>query len=239
MASAARPVGRPKPIARGPRPVVFLGPSLPRAEAEAILDADYRPPVRRGDLDGIGPARTVVVIDGEFRQNLAVSPGEILRLLADGIRVVGASSMGALRAAETRAHGMIGVGRIYEWYASGEIEGDDEVAVAYCPDRLTPLTVPLVHVRAWLRRATDSGTLTHAEARMLLRRTGRIFYEERTPRRLERLIAESLDPARLDAMRSSGVAGIPDVKSDDARLALGFVRLSPSVEHHLIPGVIP
>ena len=36
--------------------------------------------------------------------------------------------MGALRAAETRAHGMIGIGQIFEWYASGEIEGDDEVA---------------------------------------------------------------------------------------------------------------
>ena len=132
---------------------------------------------------------------------------------------------------------MIGIGRIYEWYASGEIEGDDEVAVAYCPERLAPLTVPLVHVRAWLRRETDAGALTPPEARKLLRRAGRIFYEERTPRRLERLIAESLGPVRLDAMRSDGTAEIPDVKSDDARLALNFVRLS--LECHPIPGAMP
>jgi hypothetical protein len=61
-------------LAEGPRPVVFLGPSLPRPVAEAILEADYRPPVRRGDLDDVGQARTVLLIDGEFRQSLSVSP---------------------------------------------------------------------------------------------------------------------------------------------------------------------
>jgi hypothetical protein len=207
--------------------VVFLGPSLPRSEAEAILDADYRPPVRRGDLEDIGRARTVVIIDGEFRQNLSVSPGEILRLLSVGVRVVGASSMGALRAAETGARGMIGIGLIYEWYASGVIDGDDEVAVAYCPDRLAALTVPLINVRVWLRRAAAAGALAQHEARILLRRAGRIFYAERTPERVQRLITDSLGPARLDALRSAGFDNIPDAKSEDARLALTFVRLSP------------
>jgi len=49
------------------RPIVYLGPSLPLARAQELLEADYRPPVKRGDL----PARhdgTIVIIDGESSQ---------------------------------------------------------------------------------------------------------------------------------------------------------------------------
>ena len=73
-------------------PIVYLGPSLPLATAQRILRADYRPPVKRGDLprqhDGV-----IVIIDGEFGQNLSVSPKEILRLLDSGAMVIGAASM--------------------------------------------------------------------------------------------------------------------------------------------------
>ena len=66
-------------------PLVDLGPSLPVARAETLLAADYRPPVKRGDLptsyDG-----TIVMIDGELSQSLSASPKEILCLL-DGERV--------------------------------------------------------------------------------------------------------------------------------------------------------
>src|ERR1051325_6235037 len=123
-------------------PIVYLGPSLPRAEAEGILRARYRPPVRRGDLEAVEGAPLVVVIDGEFGQNLSVSPKEILRLLDGGTRVLGASSMGALRAAELFPYGMEGHGWIFENYKSGRITGDDEVALAYSPIDQSPLTVP-------------------------------------------------------------------------------------------------
>ena len=39
--------------------VVFLGPSLPLAEARSLLTADYRPPLRRGDLDAIAAPAVV------------------------------------------------------------------------------------------------------------------------------------------------------------------------------------
>ena len=53
---------------------------------------------------------------------------KIMHLIDSGVTVIGAASMGALRAAELDAYGMLGVGRIYQMYASGEICGDDEVA---------------------------------------------------------------------------------------------------------------
>jgi len=87
------------------RPLVaFLGPSLRSAEALGIVpQVELRPPICQGDLttvvEGLHP-RAILIVDGEFGQSLSVWHKEILHALHLGIRVVGASSMGALRAAE-------------------------------------------------------------------------------------------------------------------------------------------
>ncbi|MDD1646541.1 MAG: TfuA-related McrA-glycine thioamidation protein, partial [Methanomicrobiales archaeon] len=75
--------------------VVFLGPSLDRAEAARILDAHYRPPAARGDLSRAAEegARIIGLIDGVFFQESAVGHREILYAIQKGARVVGASSM--------------------------------------------------------------------------------------------------------------------------------------------------
>ena len=93
--------------------IVFLGPSLEREAAEKILPAEYLPPAKRGDLlraaqDGAG---IIGLIDGVFHQESAVAHREILAALKKGVRVVGASSMGALRAAEMDTLGMTGIAR--------------------------------------------------------------------------------------------------------------------------------
>src|SRR5688500_13179185 len=98
-----------------PQRIVFLGPSLPAQLARRLLpDGDLRPPIRRGDLDGIAAGAIVGIVDGLFAQTLAISPGEIREAIERGVTVYGAGSMGALRAAEVPA--VIGVGRIFEMY---------------------------------------------------------------------------------------------------------------------------
>ena len=110
--------------------VVFLGPTLAREDAERILDADYLPPICRGDLAKLPEhVRYVGIVDGEFYQSLSVSPKEVLKLLRRGVTVFGSSSMGALRAAETWKLGMIGVGKIFAMYRDGILDADDEVAL--------------------------------------------------------------------------------------------------------------
>src|SRR4051812_34796576 len=109
-----------------PAKVVFLGPSLPLEHAKRTLPgADYRPPIKRGDLDAIPGGTIVGMIDGVFGQTLAISPEEIREAVDRGVTIYGSSSMGALRAAEVR--GVLGVGRIFEMYRSGAIERDDGV----------------------------------------------------------------------------------------------------------------
>ncbi|NER31958.1 MAG: hypothetical protein F6J89_31220, partial [Symploca sp. SIO1C4] len=114
--------------------VIFLGPSLPRAEAREIVDAVYLPPAKQSDL--ISAVTTykpdiIALIDGVFLSYPSVWHKEILYALQQGVAVYGASSMGALRAAETSDFGMVGVGAIYRMYASGELIDDDEVALIH------------------------------------------------------------------------------------------------------------
>ena len=164
-------------------PVVYLGPSLPRREAEAILPGcDVRPPIRRGELyrDRQDGSSLFVIIDGVLHQEPAVSPREILDVLEDGALVVGASSMGALRAAECWPAGMLGVGAIYRLYRRGSLLSDDEVIVVYAPDgTYLPCSIPLINVRYALSRALRECRLSASEAEGILACAQRLHFSER------------------------------------------------------------
>ena len=132
--------------------VVFLGPSLPREEAAKLLDAEYRAPAQRGDVYaclGCG-VRRILLIDGLFHGVPSVWQRELLAAIDEGIEVLGASSMGALRATELLPYGMQGFGRIFESYRDGVIDGDYGSAA----DKTMPATRGL---RGRLRREALSG----------------------------------------------------------------------------------
>nr|MBA3446036.1 hypothetical protein [Pseudaminobacter sp.] len=98
--------------------IIFCGPTLQKEECAFYAGFEFRPPVRQGELYAaarIGP-RAIGIIDGYFDGEPAVWHKEILWALANGIAVFGASSMGALRAAELHTFGMRGIGRIFEAY---------------------------------------------------------------------------------------------------------------------------
>jgi hypothetical protein len=213
------------------KPVVYLGPSLRVAEAIRLLAADFRPPVKRGDLASAN-SQVVVILDGEFNQNYAVTPKEILHLLGAGVTVLGAASMGALRAVELAGCGMTGIGWVYEAYRNGLIDGDDEVALTYCPLTFQPLTVPLVNVRYWLEQLVAAGLLGAAEAQRVVRRARQIYYADRTPERLADVLQRNLGANRLAGFRCAGFQSIPDVKRADAMAALAVAGrlISPVAE---------
>ncbi len=129
-----------------------------------ILAAEYRPPAKRGDL--LASARegaTVIgLIDGVFHQESAVAHREILAAIKEGVKVIGASSMGALRAAEMDTLGMVGIGKIYRMYRSGELESDDEVALVFDPESGLALSEPLINIRCTLKRALDTRVISPA-----------------------------------------------------------------------------
>jgi hypothetical protein len=149
---------------------VFAGPSLPeRSRPQGPFD--WRSPASAGDLIRLAdrPPAKLCLIDGFFDSRPAPWHKEILTLMTRGTIVFGASSMGALRAAELHPFGMIGVGAIFEAYAAGRLTGDDEVALIHASDALgwTPLSVPMVELRATLIAACRASLIDVDTARRL------------------------------------------------------------------------
>ena len=152
--------------------IIFLGPSLSLQEAQKILpDAAYHVPVRCGDIIKVLrlKPKTIVMIDGFFEQTAAVWHKEILLALSMGVQVYGASSMGALRAAELGPYGMIGIGQIFEWYRDAVIIDDDEVALAHTKDDSFASTLtPMVNVRATLKEAIKAKLISDVQAETVI-----------------------------------------------------------------------
>ncbi len=176
--------------------VVFLGPTLPHEEAARVLDATYLPPARQGDVFRAVSAyrpRVVGLIDGAFLDVPAVWHRELLWAMSEGVHVLGAASMGALRAVELAPLGMRGVGRIFEAFRDGRwptddspFEDDDEVAVIHAPLEAgaRPLSDALVDLRATLDGAVMADVIDRAAARSLVATMKAIHFARRSFARL-------------------------------------------------------
>jgi hypothetical protein len=162
----------------------FAGPSLPAAERGDFPSVTFLPPCEAGDLLRLEAVEgdTICVIDGWFDHRPSLRHKELLLTLSRGVRLFGASSIGALRAAEMAPFGMIGIGAIYRAYADGRLTGDDEVALVHGPAEWDwrPLSVPLVDVRATLCRALRTRVFTPAAVREILRAARALHYVDRT-----------------------------------------------------------
>ena len=208
--------------------VVFLGPSLPRAEAVAELrraapGLRFRiaGPARQGDLWRalrLRP-RAIALVDGVFESAPSVWHHELLDVLDAGVVLLGAASMGALRAAELRGRGMIGVGTLFARYRDG-LADDAAVALLHADQShgWRPLTVPLCNAEHALLAAVSKGVLTAALGRRARAAARKLHYQERT---WDAVLQNARLPAAAQARwRTFAAAGLPDLKADDARLCL-------------------
>ena len=209
-----------------PKTIVFLGPSLDRAAAEKILAAEYRPPAKRGDIlraaaDG---AEIIVLIDGVFHQEAAVAHREVLAAVKAGVTVVGASSMGALRAAELHTLGMTGIGKIFGLYRDGKLVSDDEVALVFDPASGIALSEPLINIRCTLHKAEAAGIITPADNAALLAAAQSVFYPQRTYKKIAAAAGDAIDPETRERFLAFAAKNPADQKKEDAIAALEYVR---------------
>lgn len=215
--------------------VVFLGPSLSLHEARRLCRARFLPPARQGDVWralALRP-RAIALIDGVFEHVPSVWHHELLAALDAGVAVFGASSMGALRAAELDRFGMIGVGQIYRWFRDGELLDDAEVALLHADAEqgFRPLTVPLVNVRHAAACAVSEGVLTRKPAASLVTAAKGLFYQDRSwPAVIDRAARGWKEGARR-RFRTWFARGVEDLKARDARecleAAAAFVAQHP------------
>ncbi|MBW4623880.1 MAG: hypothetical protein KME17_31515 [Cyanosarcina radialis HA8281-LM2] len=212
---------------------VFLGPTLPRNQASALLTADYYPPARKGDIYRLIPSgvKTIVLIDGVFHSTPSVWQREIMEALAEGIQVIGASSMGALRAAELHRFGAIGCGTIFEWYRDGMIDGDDEVVLHHGGEEVSfyPMSEPLVNIRYTLLQAVRDRCLAPARAELLIAHAKELYYPQRSYRQLlQSPVLQDLSPLEKQQLEAYIRTRSVNLKRRDAIAALQLCgRLKP------------
>jgi len=168
------------------------------------------------------------IVDGQFGNAPSVWHKEILYAISAGVEVVGAASMGALRAAELAAFGMVGIGRIFRLFRSGLWTDDDEVAVLHAGEELDhrPLSETMANVRFTLRRLrrehnvdreTESELVRHLKGRHFSERTREALREharlllgsEAGGRLADRFERKYVDMKRADAQALLAHLGRP------------------------------
>ncbi len=221
--------------------VVYLGPTVSREEAQRVLDAAYRPPVSQGDVFRAAsqdpPPEAIGIIDGQFDHVPAVWHKEILWAMSQGIPVYGSASMGALRAAELQAFGMVGVGEIFEAFRDGVLEDDDEVAVVHGPAATDyrAMSESMVNIRATLRAAEQARVITTNSRHRLEAIAKAQYFAERSYRAIVNAAAGEVDRAELAAFAAWWPSGHVDQKRADA---LAMLRLMRERRPERIPGVL-
>lgn len=210
----------------GKKVVVFLGPSLDRETAKEIVDAEYRPPASRGDIfkavrEG---AEIIGLIDGVFFQACAIAHREILYALEEGVKVIGASSMGALRASELDSYGMEGVGKIYELFSAGELVSDDEVALIFEPGSYKPLSEPMVNIRYTIGLAEEQGLIDEETKEKILSIARSLYYPERDYEMILRAAEGELEEAVFARLKTFLNEERRDLKREDAIAALKRIK---------------
>ena len=200
--------------------MVFCGPSIAETEVQRLAPCICAPPIKRGDLAAAGDYDVVVILDGEFGQNLSVTPKEILAVLDRGTTVIGAASMGALRASELDRSGMIGVGWVYDYFRRCAVRRDADVALVYSPFDFKPITVPMVDLEYWMERASAAGLIAGRERALLLKLARTIFFADRTPDRVLDELRRAVGGDRLNSLLAFSGGTIPSVKAVDAAEAV-------------------
>lgn len=198
---------------------VFIGSTLRIADAQAVLEATYLPPVKQGDVRRLvakGVA-AIGIIDGFFHSVRSVWHKEILWAMSEGVHVYGSASMGALRAAELHAFGMVGVGRIFQMYRDGVLEDDDEVAVIHAPaeQEYVALSAAMVNIRVTLSSAANAQVISVETARLLESEAKSLYFPHRSYSKL--LDSEKLSASERKNLRDWLPKGEVDQKRSDAQ----------------------
>ena len=214
--AAPPPSVRPSRPAQG-RAVLFAGPSISGLSIPRSIE--LRPPALCGDLARLldDPPAAVGLIDGSFGIAPTVWHKEIVNLLAQGVRVFGAASIGALRAAELEAFGMEGVGAVFAAYRWGAIERDDAVMLLQAPEDLgfAPLTLALVDAEY----ALAAVSCEPREKRTMQRIVRTMSFQMRTWDRC--FAAYRARTGRAFPVPVEALAGASTLKRQDAALLIG------------------
>jgi hypothetical protein len=201
--------------------IIFVGPSLGTPNPALAERIDFRGPAACGDIARAALEQPVAIglLDGLLETSASVWHKEIIFALTKGIAVFGASSMGALRAAELAPFGMVGIGEVFRLFRNGVLEDDDEVVLQHGPAELgfVSLSEAMINIRATAQSAAAAGVLTVADAVTLCRVAKGLYYKDRSWEGIVHLAkGAGVSPSALDNLIAWLPANAIDVKRRDA-----------------------
>ena len=186
--------------------IVFAGPSVPTCDRSGYADLAFLPPAQAGDVLRLlaDPPAAICIIDGYFGDRMAVMHKEILHALARGVKVYGAASIGALRAAELETYGMVGIGRVFRAYRDGTCMRDDAVAVTHGPAETgyALLSLAQVDIEATADSLLRRRRISAMDRQRIIQTSEAIHFSKRT---WASLGAELGDPALAALLESAHV----------------------------------
>lgn len=215
--------------------ILFAGPTLHGIVMPGCHVAGTEilclPPAQQGDITRavLEGATVIGLVDGRYEDVAAPWHKEILYAIDQGVRMFGAASMGALRAAECVAFGMVAVGVVAQGYIGGEITDDADVAQIHGPAELgcPPLSEALVNIDATLAAALRAGALSPAAAQALSVSAKRIFFKERT---LPHIVEQArFSGAEADALLDVLKEHWRDIKREDATALIEAMQGEPAI----------
>jgi TfuA protein len=214
------------------KPIVYLGPTLNRDEARKILEADYRDPAKKGDFLRLSHTsdekKYVGFIDGVFLHDYPPSPIEVYHLATrKNIELIGASSLGALRAVELEKFGMKGIGKIFQLFKNGILNADDEVAVTFVRDKNILQSEALIDIRFNLFLAYKKGIITKQTKKRFVRIAKNIYFPFRNYDDIIRLTQEQFPSINdeLENFRDYILKNRDSLKARDARKLLKYLKM--------------
>jgi TfuA protein len=213
------------------KPIVYLGPTLNREEASKILDADYRDPAKKGDFLRLSltsdEKKYVGFIDGVFLHDYPPSPIEVYHLATrKNIELIGASSLGALRAVELEKFGMKGIGKIFQLFKKGILNADDEVAVTFVRDKNILQSEALIDIRFNLFLAYKKGIITKQTKKRFVKIAKNIYFPFRNYDDVIKLTQEQFPSIHdeLENFRDYIVKNRDSLKARDAIKLLKYLK---------------
>ena len=213
------------------KPIVYLGPTLSREEAIKILDADYRDPAKKGDFLMLSrdsdEKKYVGFVDGVFLHDYPPSPIEVYHLATrKNIDLIGASSLGALRAVELEKFGMKGIGKIFQLYKNGIINADDEVAVTFVRGSNILQSEAMIDIRFNLFLAYKRGIITNETKKKIAKIAKNIYFPFRNYEDIIKLTQQQLPSIydELEGFRSYIMKNRDSLKARDAIKLLKYLK---------------
>ena len=170
---------------------IFVGPTASWIPSDMFDGWIVHPPVKRGDISKLLRTSThsinsndklleLLLVDGLFYSVPAVGHQEILDALSSGCKVMGISSMGAIRAAELHTCGMLGYGKVFARLLEGSGLPDDYVTQLHTAEpEYLPLSDPLANLDDMLRSMLSNGAISAESYRIIFSKLSEEWYGNR------------------------------------------------------------